>query len=258
MIPASPMSGHGFCNTDKLFESREGTPETGMDFEHGEGFFHDEFLQPAQELSVMPAIEYQAQNQPNANEHEPESGTAHAADPEVPSPAVIPVRKVEGRRFLNFRVIDESNIGEVNMGSKARLAVFRFPPIPQEERENFMKAVVRRIAMAREMMFGGIGFVVKRSTYFGDEANFWVALIARDSLLFSKWFDVNKGLGTLGFRIYHLVSEVRGPMRESLHGVVDMFEDQTTLAEVVANALDYNKDVVTCLAWLSCSSVRVH
>ncbi len=247
MLAASPTGEDEFCNTDKLFDSRNGTPEPVVDFEAGDGFYHTDFLQSTQDVGVIPAIQFQGQDCPNAAE--PDSGKADIAGPEDPAPSSgVPVRKVEGRRFLNFRVIDETNISEVNMGSKARLSVFRFPSIPQEERENFMKGVVHRIAMAREMMIGGMGFVVKRATYFGDEANFWIALVARDSLLFSKWSDVFKGLGALSFRIYHLVSEVRGPMRESLHGVVDMFEDLTTLAEVIANALDYNKDAVISLA----------
>ena len=134
---------------------------------------------------------------------------------------------------------------------KSRAAVLEFGGVAAGMEALFRDELVADIGRAREHMMGGIGVLLKESSYFIHGNKCYVVLISRDALLYKKWQSVHFGVGSKSIAINSSGVSSAGRTSNSLHGVLQMFSAKTTGIELSKNLVRYNLDPVRFVSLVS-------
>jgi hypothetical protein len=157
------------------------------------------------------------------------------ACPVQPSSEELPVR-VEGRRGISFKVYGKYSMQGVEV--KSRIACFMFSAVGGSRQSAFLQEKASSIHKDYQTVRGSFGFRLRYATFFEVDGFFWIALVSYYPILFRKWQLVFRSIGAIDFKVYHVMQEFRGPTRQSIHGVIDIFKS-VTMEELTRNLVDY-------------------
>ena len=127
-------------------------------------------------------------------------------------------------------------------GLKSRTACLKFPWVHPDMQAAVMNDITSRMHKAHKLHKGGIGMLVRESSYFTAEDGLWIVLIGYWAPFFSKWHAVYRGLGALDIRVSHVSLHFPGRMRGCLQGAADAFPDDTTVEELSGRLVVYEHD----------------